>query len=99
MDPSRGAEGAYLVLGKTESSVGGAAWTCLLVMAMLGGGMVPQMLMPPWMDAVGCVSPVRWAILSLEGGIWRGFTLRERACRPACCSWRAWPAPSPARPF
>ncbi len=70
------------VLGKTESSVGGAAWACLLVMAMLGGGMVPQMFMPPWMDAVGYVSPVRWAILSLEGGIWRGFTLWEM-CLPA----------------
>lgn len=65
------------VLGRTESAVGGAAWACLIVMAMLGGGMVPQIFLPSWMETAGNVSPVKWAILSLEGGIWRGFSLRE----------------------
>lgn len=65
------------VLGRTESAVGGGSWACLLVMAMLGGGMVPQIFMPPWMEAAGVVSPVTWAILGLEGGIWRGFSLGE----------------------
>lgn len=65
------------VLGRTESSVGGAGWACLLVMAMLGGGMVPQMFMPAWMETAGNLSPVKWAIVAFEGGIWRGFSLRE----------------------
>lgn len=65
------------VLGRTESSVGGAGWACLLVMAMLGGGMVPQMFMPAWMETAGNLSPIKWAIMALEGGIWRGFNLRE----------------------
>lgn len=64
-------------LGKTESSVGGASWAVLLILSMLGGGMVPQVFMPAWMEAAGRVSPVRWAILALEGGIWRQFTLAE----------------------
>lgn len=65
------------VLGRTESSVGGAGWACLLVMAMLGGGMVPRMFMPSWMETAGNLSPVKWAIVAFEGGIWRGFSLRE----------------------
>ncbi|MBI4582243.1 MAG: ABC transporter permease [Planctomycetes bacterium] len=67
------------VLGKTESAVGGAAWAFLLVMAMLGGGMVPQMFLPGWMDTAGNVSFVKWAIRALEGGIWREFTVGEAA--------------------
>lgn len=40
MDPSCGAEGAYLVLGKTESSVGGAAWVRLPAGVLLVEGVV-----------------------------------------------------------
>jgi ABC-2 type transport system permease protein len=65
------------VLGRTESAVSGAAWACLLVMAMIGGGMVPQMFMPAWMERAGDFSPIKWAILGLEGAIWRGFSLWE----------------------
>ncbi|NLX14972.1 MAG: ABC transporter permease [Phycisphaerales bacterium] len=65
------------VLGRTESSVGGAAWACLLVMAVLGGGMVPQMFMPEWINVAGNLSPIKWAILALEGAIWRGFSVAE----------------------
>lgn len=67
------------VLGNTESSVGGAAWATLLLMSMVGGGMVPQIFMPRWMDIAGNVSPVKWAIRALEGGIWRDFTVAEMA--------------------
>ena len=67
------------VLGNTESSVGGASWAFLLIMSMVGGGMVPQIFMPRWMDLAGNVSPVKWAIRVLEGGIWRNFTVGEMA--------------------
>jgi ABC-2 type transport system permease protein len=65
------------VLGNTETSVGGAAWAFLLVMALLGGGMVPQIFLPRWMDIASNVSFVKWAVRGLEGGIWRGLTLGE----------------------
>lgn len=65
------------VLGRTESAVSGAAWACLLLLAMLGGGIVPQIFLPSWMEAASFFSPVRWAILGLEGGIWRGFSSPE----------------------
>ncbi len=64
-------------LGKTEQSAGGIGWAILMVMAMLGGGMVPLFIMPGWIQALSYVSPVRWAILALEGSIWREFTLAE----------------------
>ncbi len=65
------------VLGKTESAVGGGSWAVLLILAMLGGGMVPQMFMPNWMTVASNISPVKWAISALEGGIWREFGLRD----------------------
>jgi ABC-2 type transport system permease protein len=48
-------------------------------MAMIGGGMVPLFLMPPWLQTVSHLSPVKWAILTMEGAIWWGFSLTEMA--------------------
>jgi ABC-2 type transport system permease protein len=64
-------------LGRTERSASGAGWAILLVMSMLGGGMVPLFVMPAWMATASNVSPVKWAVLALEGALWRGFTPRE----------------------
>ncbi len=63
--------------GKNEQAVSGAGWAMLMPMTMFGGGMIPQFAMPPWMLTVGSASPVKWAILGLEGAIWRNFTLTE----------------------
>jgi len=65
------------VLGKTEESVGGAAWGILMVAAMTGGGMIPVMFMPSWLLTVSHASPVKWGILSIEGGVWRNFSYTE----------------------
>jgi ABC-2 type transport system permease protein len=65
------------VLGKTEESVGGAAWGIMLVAAMAGGGMLPVIFMPKWLLTISHFSPVKWAILAVEGGIWRNFSLSE----------------------
>ena len=67
------------VLGKTEQAVAGISWAVIIVMAMLGGGMLPLMFMPSWMQSVGSVSLVKWAILALEGALWRGFSPAEMA--------------------
>jgi ABC-2 type transport system permease protein len=64
-------------LGKTEQAASGAGWAILMPMSMVGGGMVPLFAMPDWMVTVSNVSPVKWAILALEGAIWRGFSLQE----------------------
>ncbi len=65
------------VLGKTEASVSGAGWAMFLVFAMIGGGMVPLMMMPRWMAAIANLSPVKWSVLATEGAIWRGFSAAE----------------------
>ncbi|MCR9247963.1 MAG: ABC transporter permease [bacterium] len=64
-------------LARTEQAVSGITWGILLVCAMLGGGMMPQIAMPGWMLDVGAVSPARWTITALEGAIWRGFSASE----------------------
>jgi ABC-2 type transport system permease protein len=61
-------------LGKTEQSVAGAGWGILTLLAMFGGGMVPLVFMPGWMQTASNISPVKWGILALEGSIWRGFS-------------------------
>jgi len=65
------------VLGRTEQAASGFTWTILLAMAMLGGGMVPRFLMPAWLQHVAEISPVRWAIIAVEGAVWRDFTVQE----------------------
>ncbi len=64
---------ALSTLGRTEQAVAGAGWATLLVMAMLGGAMVPLAFMPEWLVELSQVSPVRWGMLALEGATWRQF--------------------------
>ena len=65
------------VLGKTEASVNGAGWAINMVMAMVGGAMIPVMFMPAFIKQFSVVSPIKWSILSIEGAIWREFSLAE----------------------
>lgn len=64
-------------LGRTEQAASGAGWAMLMPMTMFGGGMMPQFIMPSWMQMVGNLSPVKWAILGIEGAVWRNFTFTE----------------------
>jgi len=65
------------VMGRTERAVAGSVWAIIMPLAMLGGSMVPQFVMPAWMQTVGSVSPVKWTIRSLEGAIWRDLPWSE----------------------
>jgi ABC-2 type transport system permease protein len=67
----------FSTLGKTEASVAGAGWGIMMPLAMLGGGMVPLIAMPGWMQVASNFSPVKWGIVALEGAIWRGYSLSE----------------------
>ena len=66
-------------LGRTEEAAAGAGWALMMPMSMLGGGMIPLAVMPAWIQPFSYASPVRWAIISFEGAIWRGFSLAEMA--------------------
>lgn len=65
------------VLGKSEQAVAGAGWSTLIVLAMLGGAMVPPSVMPAWLLSVSNVSPVKWGIWALEGATWRALAWQE----------------------
>jgi ABC-2 type transport system permease protein len=66
-------------LGKTEETASGAAWAFLMPLSMFGGAMIPTFVMPQWMQTVGYLSPIRWAVLAIEGGVWRNFSIGEMA--------------------
>ncbi len=65
------------LLGRTEQSVSGSGWAINMVMAMLGGCMIPVMFMPEFLQTLSVVSPIRWSILAIEGAIWRQFSWSE----------------------
>lgn len=59
------------VVARGHASPGQLAWGVLLMLAITGGGMLPLAFMPPWLSAVSHLSPVRWAIVSVEAAVWR----------------------------
>ncbi len=65
----------FAVAGKTEAAVGGISWAVVVIMAMFGGGMIPLSQMGGWLERLSYGSVFRWAILALDGAIWRDFTL------------------------
>jgi ABC-2 type transport system permease protein len=65
------------VLGKSEQATAGSGRAILILFSMFGGGMVPLFMMPSWMQAASSLSPAKWAVVALEGSIWRGFTFAE----------------------
>ena len=66
-------------MAHTEHGIGGMGPAVMMPMFLVGGAMIPLMVMPPWLVGLSYVSPVRWAILGLEGAIWRDFTALEMA--------------------
>jgi ABC-2 type transport system permease protein len=64
-------------IARTEAAASGLGWGVLMVLAMLGGAAVPLFVMPAWVQTVSHISPMRWAIRALEGGIFRPFELSD----------------------
>jgi ABC-type Na+ efflux pump permease subunit len=52
----------FAAVGGSERQLGGFGSVVLLVMGMLGGCMVPRLVMPPLMQQVGLVVPHGWAL-------------------------------------
>ncbi len=61
-------------VGRSEQAVSRGGWGIMMMLAMLGGAAVPLFVMPAFMQRLSLISPVRWGMLALEGGIWRGST-------------------------
>ncbi len=64
-------------VGGSEQAVAGAGWASLIVLAMLGGAMVPLSALPQWLVPASHLSPVKWGIVAFEGVYFRGFAIAE----------------------
>ncbi|RVU41964.1 ABC transporter permease [Rheinheimera riviphila] len=64
-------------LGGSPGAISGAVWTVMIIFAMLGGGMVPQFMMPEWLAIASHLSPGKWAIQLMEGAIWRDYSWQD----------------------
>lgn len=62
---------------RTQSGAQGAARAILLVLAMIGGGTIPLMFMPPIVQTASGISPFKWAVMAAEGATWRGWALED----------------------
>jgi ABC-2 type transport system permease protein len=62
---------------RTQGGAQGAGRAVLLVLAMIGGGTVPVVFMPPLLRAASEVSPFKWAVTVAEGVTWRGWGFDE----------------------
>ena len=60
-----------------EGSARSAGNAIVLVLVMIGGGTIPIAFMPPFLRAASQASPFSWAILTIEGAVWRGFAFTE----------------------
>jgi len=64
---------------RSEGSARSAGSAVMLILAMVGGGTIPLAFMPPFLRTASGISPFHWAIISIEGAVWRGFSLAEMA--------------------
>ncbi len=66
-------------IARSDQGASGLGWGIMMVLAMLGGATVPLFAMPAWMQHVSDISPIKWAILALEAGLWRPLSWAEVA--------------------
>lgn len=64
-------------LGKTEQQSRGFSMIAILIMLMLGGAWFPTFLMPPFMQTVSKIIPVRWAIDGVDAMVFRGAGIAD----------------------
>ncbi|MCE2968170.1 MAG: ABC transporter permease [Phycisphaerales bacterium] len=66
-------------IARSDQGASGLGWGIMMVLAMLGGATVPLFAMPAWMQQVSDISPIKWAILAIEAGLWRPLSWTEVA--------------------
>lgn len=62
-------------LGKSPTQIEGVATVGVLVLAMLGGCMVPTFIMPDFMQTLSKISPHAWAMAGYQDVLVRGYGL------------------------
>ncbi len=64
-------------LGRTDGQVGGLSTLLALVLAAVGGMMVPTYVMPSWLQRLAQLSPHYWALQGYQDLIVRGLGVAE----------------------
>lgn len=64
-------------LARTVSAAQGYARAIVLALAMIGGGTIPVMFMPPFLKVVSGVSPFKWVVEAVEMAMWRATDMRD----------------------
>ena len=59
------------MVGLTDRAASRVGWGVLMLFSMIGGGMIPLEFLPEWIMPVSNLSPIRWSIFAIQGGIWR----------------------------
>lgn len=60
-------------LSRTEGAAEGIGRAVLIVLALIGGGSIPLMFLPPLVRTLSGVSPFKWVTEAWEGALWRGL--------------------------
>lgn len=66
-------------LSRTEGAAEGSARAVMIVLALIGGGSIPLMFLPPLVRMLSGVSPFKWVAQAWEGALWRGLGLDAMA--------------------
>ena len=66
-------------IAKTQEQSAPFGAILVIILAALGGVWVPTFIMPQWIQSISFISPIRWTMLAIEGGVWRNFSIGEMA--------------------